>query len=49
MQKKILKGLRVLGFICLLLLATAGIGIPIPLYPKDEFEITTEQVDPESP
>ena len=37
-MKKIKKVLRILAFVCLILLATVGIGIPIPFFYRDEFD-----------
>ena len=44
-MEKIKKMLRTLVFIGLLLLAMAGIGLPIPMFPRDETEDKKEQLD----
>lgn len=44
-MKRILKYLKILGFILLMLLALAGIGIPIPMYHEDQFEEKKELVE----
>lgn len=43
-MKIIFKYLRILAFILLLLIAMAGIGIPIPMYHEDKFEEKKELV-----
>jgi len=38
--------LKIIGFVCLMLLALAGIGIPVPMYYEDRFDkFNKEQVD----
>ncbi len=47
-MKKIRSCFKILGFICLLLLALAGVGLPIPMFLKDRFarkQFHQEQVD----
>lgn len=41
-MQKIKKALKVIGFLCLLLLALVGIGIPIPMFTRDRFEAKKE-------
>lgn len=36
-----------LGFVCLLLLAMAGIGIPIPIFAQDNFGAFNERIKEE--
>ena len=47
-MKKVKRLIKVLGFICLLALALAGVGLPIPLFLKDRFAnkpFNQEQID----
>ena len=47
-MKKIKRLLKILGFICLIALALAGVALPIPLFLKDRFAnkpFHQEQVD----
>jgi len=41
-MQKIKKALKIIGFLCLLLLALVGIGIPIPMFIRDRFEAKKE-------
>ena len=44
-MKKMGRFLKWVLFVLLILLACSGIALPIPLYHRDDFEITKEQVE----
>ncbi len=43
-MKKMLKYIKIFGFILLMLLALMGVGLPIPMYQEDKFKQKKEWV-----